>query len=958
MSAPGNHRTGAVLHVIDGVLAADTEARVSGLQGAGYADGQVPGYDGTSGELRPVAVVGGSEIGNAADLQIPQFNIAAAHWKARDADMVNAREMFEFGRQTSEADEPAAFQAAAEFAAGRPIFLDKGEYPGVDTLNDISQPLRIIGAGPDATRLIHKAPGIRLFQCKSSFDYLGETSSVNEYENGQQLTVAMPKRTTVITIPDTSGIAVGDYVRIRDEAQPLVSRWDGTTLGVAGQAFHVRSVDSATQITVYGGALYDYTTTARITRFVPIVNTIVKGVSIRPDDPLSLGIPPDPLPPGFLIAQSIAFDLQHCIDFTFDDVSFKEMAQAMIIMSHCVGGRVAHVRSENGRNDLSGGPYFNKFGPGAQDILLLDAESRYGRHVTTTTGSAHEIVPQLVTVAMCRAFEHSASPYDQHPAGRWFSYIGCMASMGNRDDQRTPADSSPVAGFQPRAWDTRLVNPVVVGHDVGVAATAGAERLSIDGGVLEGCKVGVFSYTLDGLRMRGTEIRDPGEHGILLTSLTKPGGTSGVSNIDIDRSVTITGDPSIAPVELQAWDDNNVVRPRLIGNTRRSVGLKTRQLAAADTLTIPFLTEADYFEVTGTTTITRITATAEQQGRRVTLLFLSGLTLDAENVPVTSTTIPEQTEIEIECDGTLWTERSRIVKPALLLLNKVSSASAWHAHAMRKLRFNYTGPLIRVRRSSDNTELDVGFDADGALDTAALLTFAGAGSAYMTTWYDQSTNATNVTQATTSRQPRIVNAGTVDTLDGKPAPVFDGVDDYMSAPSGLCVAAGTDGAAAFVVCGGTGASILGLISEAHAGPDTAVYGLLGVSSTSKLTSSVINDAIVSQLSSTGVDGTFFDGTLRVASVVDSPSFTDDGDGGDPVYSSNTQVFRNNGTADVSRTYTRTGTYDNINTLGIGARPVPSLYFPGQISEVLLFTRAVDATDRTLIEADQMAWVAA
>lgn len=101
------------------------------------------------------------------------------------------------------------------------------------------------------------------------------------------------------------------------------------------------------------------------------------------------------------------------------------------------------------------------------------------------------------------------------------------------------------------------------------------------------------------------------------------------------------------------------------------------------------------------------------------------------------------------------------------LLDSYSSAAA--AYSLRKLRTAYTGSAIRVRRSSDNTEQNIGFDASGNLDTTALLSFVGAGNGFVTTWYDQSGSGNNATQTTASSQPRIVNAGIIETVGGKPA---------------------------------------------------------------------------------------------------------------------------------------------------------------------------------------------
>lgn len=97
----------------------------------------------------------------------------------------------------------------------------------------------------------------------------------------------------------------------------------------------------------------------------------------------------------------------------------------------------------------------------------------------------------------------------------------------------------------------------------------------------------------------------------------------------------------------------------------------------------------------------------------------------------------------------------------------------------RRLDDSYSGNLIKVRRDSDNTTLDIGVDGSGNLDESALTTFVGAGNGYIHTLYGQSATAINLTQTTDANQPRIVNSGTVDKSNGKPAAYFDGTNDYL-----------------------------------------------------------------------------------------------------------------------------------------------------------------------------------
>jgi hypothetical protein len=113
---------------------------------------------------------------------------------------------------------------------------------------------------------------------------------------------------------------------------------------------------------------------------------------------------------------------------------------------------------------------------------------------------------------------------------------------------------------------------------------------------------------------------------------------------------------------------------------------------------------------------------------------------------------------------------------ANLLLDDYSNAAA--AYSIRKLRTAYSGNCIRVRRSNDNTEQDIGFTGN-ELDTSSLKTFVGANSGFIVRWLDQSGNGYNLGQATAASQPRIINAGVIDRQNGKVCIVFDGSNDAL-----------------------------------------------------------------------------------------------------------------------------------------------------------------------------------
>jgi hypothetical protein len=104
-----------------------------------------------------------------------------------------------------------------------------------------------------------------------------------------------------------------------------------------------------------------------------------------------------------------------------------------------------------------------------------------------------------------------------------------------------------------------------------------------------------------------------------------------------------------------------------------------------------------------------------------------------------------------------------------LLLNTYSGSAV--AFSLRRLDSSYSGNAIRVRRSNDNAEQDIGF-VNNQLDTASLSSFVSSNSAFITRWYDQSGNNVTASQATAANQPRIVNAGTIDSQGGKPSMWF------------------------------------------------------------------------------------------------------------------------------------------------------------------------------------------
>ena len=128
--------------------------------------------------------------------------------------------------------------------------------------------------------------------------------------------------------------------------------------------------------------------------------------------------------------------------------------------------------------------------------------------------------------------------------------------------------------------------------------------------------------------------------------------------------------------------------------------------------------------------------------------------------------------------------------------------SVHHAYSLRKLRSTYTGKCLRVRRTTTtpsitSTTVDLDFDVFNTISLQSKITYVSGTATiaktlgefcasvvnghsnpdsvntnqniFVVTWFDQSGNGKNPTNATAGQQPRLVNAGNLETSGGKVA---------------------------------------------------------------------------------------------------------------------------------------------------------------------------------------------
>lgn len=102
-----------------------------------------------------------------------------------------------------------------------------------------------------------------------------------------------------------------------------------------------------------------------------------------------------------------------------------------------------------------------------------------------------------------------------------------------------------------------------------------------------------------------------------------------------------------------------------------------------------------------------------------------------------------------------------------------ASLSPLVGYSVRKINPTYSGSALQIRRSSDNTAQDIGFDANNNLNIAAALAFCGAGDGFISVWYDQYPGARNLAQPTAASQPQFITAGALTkTLGASRRPFF------------------------------------------------------------------------------------------------------------------------------------------------------------------------------------------
>lgn len=232
----------------------------------------------------------------------------------------------------------------------------------------------------------------------------------------------------------------------------------------------------------------------------------------------------------------------------------------------------------------------------------------------------------------------------------------------------------------------------------------------------------------------------------------------------------------------QAADAGNTVTCRLTcSNSAASVSVTSNGIAVSNSLSIggtPITSALEDSAYSGFT-VSAFGGTAPYTFSVASGSLPPGITLNASTGAVsgTPTTAGTYSAIVIRvtdaaaATADLASFTITVAATSTLLLDTLSAVPS-AAYSMRKVRSAYAGAALSVTRSTDNVTQDINFDGSGNLDTASMLSFLGAATGTINTWYDQTGNGRHMVQATVGSQPTLVNAGALLTKNSLPSATF------------------------------------------------------------------------------------------------------------------------------------------------------------------------------------------
>lgn len=405
-----------------------------------------------------------------------------------------------------------AFQDAASSATagGKRLYLpgNSSAYP-FNTISP-SYPGKLVGDGMGSTRLdFAGTAGLKL----SAFNILSPGGGTDP--NRQALSVQLNKGDTVLTgIASTTGWASGDWILVRATANPG-GFWPNTNSNaMRGEFVRIRSVDSATQVTVWSPLEDTYTTamTCFATKVTFWRSAGVEGCTFENSAPLTGS--------GSLTVDMLTF--RGIENLHMSAVETLRGDGAGVVLDACREFEVFVYPTDHADQSAS-----SRWGYGAvlwngnQDGTLT-VHARRCRHAITT-GAAWMGITRHITVRGT-AHECTGASWDTHAEGEDILFDNCHAINPSPNGY----SDSAAFGFQIRMPKCKIKGGIASQvYGWAVYTLASATGLEITGLSIEDVYSHALESSADAVWLRGSQsvMKD--------VNIINPGGGMGV-NLDAD----------------------------------------------------------------------------------------------------------------------------------------------------------------------------------------------------------------------------------------------------------------------------------------------------------------------------------------------------------------------------------------------------------------------------------------
>lgn len=324
------------------------------------------------------------------------------------------------------AEDHAAIQAAIDQvyeAGGGVVFLPEGTYK-LGAAIEMKAKVIIRGDGRETTKITQ------------GFDAAGSgiiTSSGGTAPGSAAGTLSANAAAgdSTLTVDSTTGRSVGEYLLLGSTAN-----FASLGTGPRGEVVRVKTIDSATQLTLWGAVRDSYTTAASASLQTL---TFIEGLGLAD---LTISNPsPDTTTAGFVWWTAVR-------NFSIDNVAMEGCDGSGIRLAYCIDGIVdrSGFRDFTDNNGDSRNGYGVELQLATENVVVSNCTFRRLRHgVTTGVSSGTRGVPRSILVTGCIAEECTTAAFDTHPHASDITYSNCKAH------------NCLANGFQVRGQDCKII---------------------------------------------------------------------------------------------------------------------------------------------------------------------------------------------------------------------------------------------------------------------------------------------------------------------------------------------------------------------------------------------------------------------------------------------------------------------------------------------------------------------